>query len=54
VADGWDELSVPFADAGVLAEELSGYGADVVAIEPADVRKRLIERLRAVAGEEAA
>jgi proteasome accessory factor B len=53
-ADGWDELSVPYADAGVLAEELAGYGADVVALEPDDVRKRVIERLRAVAGEDAA
>ncbi|HSI93262.1 MAG TPA: WYL domain-containing protein [Jiangellaceae bacterium] len=53
-ADGWDELSVPYADAGMLAEELAGYGADVVAIEPDDVRKRVVERLRAVAGEEAA
>jgi proteasome accessory factor B len=51
--DGWDVLTVPFADAGVLAEELAGYGADVVAIEPADVRKRLVERLRSVAGEAA-
>jgi proteasome accessory factor B len=46
--DGWDELSVPYSDGGVLAEELSGYGGDVVAVEPEDVRKRVIERLRAV------
>jgi len=52
--DGWDELSVPYADAGVLAEELAGYGADAVALEPDDVRKRVVERLRAVAGEDAA
>jgi proteasome accessory factor B len=46
--DGWDELSVPYADVGVLAEELAGYGSDVVAVEPEDVRKRVLERLRAV------
>jgi proteasome accessory factor B len=46
--DGWDELTVPFADSGVLAEELCGYGADAVAIEPDDVRKRVLERLHAV------
>jgi predicted DNA-binding transcriptional regulator YafY len=47
-SDGWDELSVPYSDGGVLAEEIAGYGADVVAVEPEDVRKRIIERLRAV------
>ncbi|HEX5996652.1 MAG TPA: WYL domain-containing protein [Jiangellales bacterium] len=47
-ADGWDELSVPYSDGGVLAEELAGYGGDVVALEPEDVRKRVVERLRAV------
>jgi predicted DNA-binding transcriptional regulator YafY len=47
-SDGWDELSVPYSDGGVLAEELSGYGGDVVAVEPEDVRKRVVERLRAV------
>lgn len=52
--DGWDELSVPYYDAGVLAEELAGYGADVEAVEPDDVRKRLVERLRGVVGAEAA
>ncbi len=52
--DGWDELTVPYSDSGVLAEELAGYGADVVAIEPDDVRKRVVERLRGVAGEETA
>ncbi len=46
--DGWDELSIPYSDGGVLAEELAGYGADVVAVEPEDVRKRVVERLRAV------
>lgn len=50
--DGWDELSVPYSDAGVLADELAGYGADVVALEPSEVRKGLVERLRGVAGEE--
>jgi predicted DNA-binding transcriptional regulator YafY len=47
-SNGWDELSVPYSDGGVLAEELAGYGADVIAVEPEDVRKRVVERLHAV------
>ncbi|MGH8823614.1 MAG: helix-turn-helix transcriptional regulator [Jiangellaceae bacterium] len=51
--DGWDLLTVPYADATVLADEVAGYGADVVLIEPGDVRARVVERLRAVVGEPA-
>jgi predicted DNA-binding transcriptional regulator YafY len=51
---GWDDLTVPFADTGVLVEELAGYGHDVVALDPPDVRKRLIEHLQIVAQEVAA
>ncbi|MGH8774458.1 MAG: helix-turn-helix transcriptional regulator [Jiangellaceae bacterium] len=48
--DGWDLLTVPFADGSVLADEVAGYGADAVLVEPEDVRKRVVARLRAVAG----
>jgi predicted DNA-binding transcriptional regulator YafY len=37
----------------VLADEVAGYGADVVLIEPDEVRGRVVERLRAVVGEPA-
>lgn len=53
-SDGWDELTVPFGDTGVLVEELAGYGHDIVALDPPDVRKRLIEHLQIVAEEVAA
>ena len=33
-----------------LADELLGYGADVVVEEPAELRARIIERLAAVEG----
>ena len=49
-SDGWDLLTVPFADDGVLADEVAGYGADAVLLEPQAVRDRVVARLRAVAG----
>lgn len=48
---GWDELSIPFGDAEVLAEELAGYGPDVVALEPPELKSAVIRRLRAAVGE---
>jgi proteasome accessory factor B len=47
---GWDVLTVPFADGGVLADEVAGYGPDVVLLEPQAVRERVVARLRAVVG----
>jgi len=43
----WDEIQVKIGDAGGLAQELAGYGADVVVLEPADVRADVIRRLQA-------
>jgi proteasome accessory factor B len=51
--DGWDELVVPFGDAEVLAQEVAGYGPDVVALEPAEVRDAVVRRLQAVLAEPA-
>jgi predicted DNA-binding transcriptional regulator YafY len=48
-ADGWDEVVVPYGDAGVLAEEIAPYGPDVVALAPEAVRVEVVRRLRAVA-----
>lgn len=48
--DGWDVAQLPYRDPGSLANRLVGYGADVVAVEPPDVRKMVIERLTALAG----
>jgi proteasome accessory factor B len=50
LSDGWDLLTIPFADDGVLADEVAGYGADVVLLEPQAVRERVVARLRAVVG----
>jgi predicted DNA-binding transcriptional regulator YafY len=43
----WDELRLRVGDAGGLAQELAGYGPDVVVLEPQDVREEVIRRLRA-------
>lgn len=43
----WDEIRVTVGDAGGLAQELAGYGADVVVLEPPDVRADVIRRLQA-------
>jgi predicted DNA-binding transcriptional regulator YafY len=39
-----------YADADRFAEWIAGYGADVVVLEPAEVRDAVIRRLRAAAG----
>jgi proteasome accessory factor B len=42
----WTELDVPFTDDDTFADEVSGYGADVVVTSPAEVRALVVERLR--------
>lgn len=46
---GFDVVEVRYADAGYLCEEVAGYAADAVVIEPAFLRTAVIEQLRAVA-----
>ena len=48
--DGWDLLHVPYADAGVLAEEIASYGPQAVVEAPGDVLDGVLRRLREVAG----
>ncbi|KQZ88157.1 transcriptional regulator [Phycicoccus sp. Root563] len=42
----WTVLEVPFSDPYAFADEVSGYGADVVVSEPPEVRDLVVERLR--------
>ncbi|MDQ6650982.1 MAG: WYL domain-containing protein [Actinomycetota bacterium] len=49
VAEGWDEIGVPYADPERLADRVAGYGSDVVLLEPAEARTAVIRRLRALA-----
>ncbi|MFP5252387.1 MAG: helix-turn-helix transcriptional regulator [Actinomycetes bacterium] len=47
---GWDRLEVAFASAETLADEVLEYGADVIVLEPAEVRDEVVARLERVAG----
>jgi proteasome accessory factor B len=46
--EGWDVLEVGYADDESLAEEIVGFGADVVAVAPDELREAVIRRLGAV------
>jgi len=45
---GWDLVEVPFSDVGWHSEQLAELGADVVVLEPADLRDAVIGRLKGV------
>ena len=45
---GWDMISVPFSDVGWFADHLASFGADLVVLEPADLREAVIRRLKGV------
>lgn len=47
--DGWDRLEVRYSGVGELAEELLWYGADVVAVDPAELRDAVLHRLKELA-----
>ncbi|MGW5359775.1 helix-turn-helix transcriptional regulator [Actinopolymorpha pittospori] len=44
--EGWDIVDVAFQDAMSLAEEVAGYAADAVALEPPDLREAVIRHLK--------
>jgi proteasome accessory factor B len=47
-ADRWDLVKVEFSDAGWYADYLASFGADVVVIEPVDLREAVIRNLKGV------
>jgi proteasome accessory factor B len=49
---GWDRLTVRYGGSDAFADEVLGYGADVVVLAPADVRESVVRRLREAAGKE--
>ncbi len=51
LAGDHDELELPYAYTWDLAAEIASYGADVVVLEPQDLREAVIARLRAALGE---
>jgi len=51
--DGWDRAEVSYGRTDAMADEVLGYGADVVVESPGDLRDLVLARLRGAAGEEA-
>jgi proteasome accessory factor B len=45
---GWDLADLSFSDVGWFADHIASFGADVVAVEPADLREAVIRRLKGV------
>jgi proteasome accessory factor B len=45
-ADGWDTVSVPYSEPGYFADQVAWFGADVVVIDPPDLRDAVIRRLK--------
>jgi predicted DNA-binding transcriptional regulator YafY len=45
---GWDLAELPFSDVGWFADLLASFGADVVALEPTDLREAVIRKLKGV------
>jgi proteasome accessory factor B len=48
--DGWDRVEVSYGRTDAMADEVLGYGADVIVEEPSDLRELVVARLRAAAG----
>ena len=46
--EGWDRVTVSFADVPWYAEHLASFGADVMVLEPPDLREAVIRRLKGV------
>lgn len=46
--DGWDRVTVSFADVPWEADYLAWFGPDVVVLEPPDLREAVISRLKGV------
>jgi proteasome accessory factor B len=45
---GWDLVEVHFSESGWWSEQIASFGADVVVLEPADLRDAVIGRLKGV------
>jgi proteasome accessory factor B len=52
-AGGWERLDATYGSTDSFADEVLGYGADVVVLAPQDVREYVVRRLREAAGQDA-
>ncbi|MEP6648425.1 MAG: WYL domain-containing protein [Lapillicoccus sp.] len=48
--DEWSSVEVDFRDVDRLADEVTGYGPEVLAVEPTDLKEAVVRRLNGVAG----
>jgi|ERR1022692_868159 proteasome accessory factor B len=48
--DGWDLVKAPFSEVGWHADYIASFGADVVVLEPVDLRDAVISRLKGALG----
>jgi proteasome accessory factor B len=46
--DGWDRVTVSFADVPWYADYLASFGPDIMVLEPPDLREAVIRRLKGV------
>ncbi len=49
-APGWDRIEVAYGRSDALADEVLGFGADVIVESPQELRDQVVTRLRTVAG----
>lgn len=47
-AQGWDRVTVSFADVPWYADHLASFGPDVIVLEPPDLREAVIRRLKGI------
>jgi proteasome accessory factor B len=45
---GWDTITVPYTDTGWWSEQLASFGADVIVLDPPDLREAVVTRLKGV------
>jgi proteasome accessory factor B len=45
---GWDRVELTYSDTGWWSEHVASFGADVVVLEPTDLRDAVIGRLKGV------
>lgn len=48
-SDGWDLVELAYGDPASLVNRLVGYGADVVVLEPTEIREAVVEQLTRIA-----
>ncbi|HUC57085.1 MAG TPA: WYL domain-containing protein [Streptosporangiaceae bacterium] len=46
--EGWDLVRTSFSDVGWYADQIASFGADVVVLEPVDLREAVISKLKGV------